>query len=88
MVVLGPTSRGGFACFPDFNIGRHLVNLKDKFGNTEKLVEVLGKADGLTVAIISIVFPLIVIEPWSRLPSAANFKIASCFPIGRFMMTL
>jgi hypothetical protein len=50
MVVFGSTSRGGFACFPDFNIGCHLVNLKDKFWNTEKLVEVLGEADGLTVA--------------------------------------
>lgn len=50
MVVFGPTTRGGFACFPDFNIGCHLVNLKNKFWNTEKLVEVLGEVDGLTVA--------------------------------------
>lgn len=50
MVVFGPTSRGGFACFPDFQVGCHLVSLNDKFWNTEKLVEVLGKVDGTTVA--------------------------------------
>jgi hypothetical protein len=48
--ILGVTSRGYFACFPDFNKGCHLVDLKDVFWNTEKLVEVLGKADGLTVS--------------------------------------
>lgn len=34
---------------PDFGAGCHLVNLKDKFWNTEKLTEVLGKVDGITV---------------------------------------
>lgn len=50
MVVLGPTSRGGFACFPDYGVGCHLVDLRDKYWNTEKLVEALGEVDGLTVA--------------------------------------
>ena len=50
MVLFGKTSRGGFACIPDFGVGCHLVDLKDKFWNTEKLVEVLGTADGITVA--------------------------------------
>jgi hypothetical protein len=50
MVLFGKTSRGGFACIPDFGAGCHLVDLKDKFWNTEKLVEVLGTADGITVA--------------------------------------
>lgn len=50
MVVFGPTSRGGFACFPDFQVGCHLTNLKDKFWNTEQLVRILGEADGLTVS--------------------------------------
>ena len=50
MVVFGPSSRGGFACFPDYQVGCHLVNLKDKFWNTEKLVEILGKVDGMTVS--------------------------------------
>ena len=50
MVVFGPTTRGGFACMPDFRVGCHLTNLKDKFWNTEQLVEVLGEVDGVTVS--------------------------------------
>ncbi|MBN1469886.1 MAG: hypothetical protein JW924_14250 [Fusobacteriaceae bacterium] len=49
-ILLGKTSRGNFACFPDFNVGCHLVDLKDKFWNKEKLIEVLGRADGISVA--------------------------------------
>lgn len=48
--LLGTTSRGNFACFPDFNVGCHLVNLKDNFWNKEKLIEVLGRADGISVS--------------------------------------
>ena len=50
IVIFGKTSFGNFACMPDFNCGCHLVNLKDKFWNTEMLVRVLGAADGITVA--------------------------------------
>lgn len=50
MVLIGKTSRGAFACMPDFGTGCHLVDLNDKFWNTERLTEVLGKADGITVA--------------------------------------
>jgi len=50
LVIVGKTEEGGFACMPDFGAGCHLVNLKDKFWNTEKLVKVLGKVDGITVA--------------------------------------
>jgi len=50
MVLFGKTSRGYFACMPDFNCGCHLVNLKDTFWNTERLIEVMGIADGVTVA--------------------------------------
>lgn len=50
MVVFGHTSRGGFACIPDFNVGCHLTDLKDKFWNTERLIEILGEVDGLTVS--------------------------------------
>jgi hypothetical protein len=50
MVLFGKSSRGGFACIPDFGAGCHLSDLKDKFWNTEKLTEVLGKIDGITVA--------------------------------------
>jgi hypothetical protein len=50
MVIFGETSRGYFACMPDFNVGCHLVNLNDLFWNSEKLTEVLGTVDGITVA--------------------------------------
>jgi hypothetical protein len=49
-VLFGKTSRGGFACMPDFSVGCHLVNLRDNFWNMEKLVGILGKVDGITVA--------------------------------------
>ncbi len=50
LVLFGKTSQGGFACMPDFGAGCHLVNPRDKFWNTEKLIQVLGKVDGITVA--------------------------------------
>ena len=50
MLTFGKTSRGGFACAPDYNVGCHLVDLKDLFWNTEKLSNILGKVDGLTAA--------------------------------------
>jgi hypothetical protein len=49
-VVFGRTSRGNFACMPDFNAGCHLANLNDVYWNTEKLTAVLGVVDGVTVA--------------------------------------
>jgi hypothetical protein len=48
-VVFGITSRGGFLCVPDFNKGCHLVTLSNSFWNKEKLIEILGEVDGLTV---------------------------------------
>ncbi|TYQ15293.1 UNVERIFIED_CONTAM: hypothetical protein Cloal_2218 [Acetivibrio alkalicellulosi] len=50
MLLFGKTSRGGFACAPDFGAGCHLVDFKDIFWNSEKLISVLGKADGITAA--------------------------------------
>lgn len=50
MVVYGRTSHGGFACMPDFRVGCHLVNLKDRFWNDEQLTEILGYVDGITVS--------------------------------------
>lgn len=50
MVVFGKTVCGGFACMPDFGAGCHLAGLDDIFWNTEKLTEVLGEVDGITVA--------------------------------------
>jgi hypothetical protein len=49
-VLFGKTSSGGFACMPDFQAGCHLASLGDKFWNIEKLTEVLGQVDGITVA--------------------------------------
>jgi hypothetical protein len=50
MVIFGKTSRGYFACMPDFNVGCHLVNFNDIFWNKERLTKVLGIVDGVTVA--------------------------------------
>lgn len=50
LVIFGKSTQGGFACMPDFGVGCHLVNPRDKFWNTEKLSSVLGKVDGITVA--------------------------------------
>lgn len=50
MVIFGKTSRGYFACMPDFNVGCHLVNLNNTFWNTERLTAILGTVDGVTVA--------------------------------------
>jgi hypothetical protein len=50
LVLLGKTTLGNFACMPDFGAGCHLAKLKDTFYSTEKLVRVIGKIDGITVA--------------------------------------
>jgi len=50
LVLLGKTSMGNFACMPDFGAGCHLGTLEDEFYSTEKLSNVLGKIDGITVA--------------------------------------
>lgn len=50
LVLFGKTTQGAFACMPDFGAGCHLVNPRDLFWNTEQLVRVLGKVDGITVA--------------------------------------
>jgi hypothetical protein len=49
-VVVGQTACGWFACMPDFGAGCHLARPDDKFWNTERLTEVLGEVDGITVA--------------------------------------
>jgi hypothetical protein len=50
LVLLGKTTLGNFACMPDFGAGCHLAKLKDKFYSAEKLISVMGKVDGITVA--------------------------------------
>jgi hypothetical protein len=50
LVLFGKTTQGAFACMPDFEAGCHLVDLRDIFWNTERLVKVMGEVDGITVA--------------------------------------
>ena len=50
LVLFGKTTQGGFACMPDFGAGCHLVDPRNLFWNTERLIRVLGKVDGITVA--------------------------------------
>jgi hypothetical protein len=50
MVLFGKSSRGYFACMPDFDAGCHLANLNDLFWNTERLAKAIGVVDGVTVA--------------------------------------
>jgi hypothetical protein len=49
-VIIGCTSSGNFACIPDFNVGCHLSNLRDKFWNMERLSQIIGDVDGTTIA--------------------------------------
>ena len=49
-VIIGKHSLGGFACMPDFGVGCHISDFRDEFWNREKLIQVLGKVDGITVA--------------------------------------
>ena len=49
-VIFGKTSRGWFACIPDFWVACYLADLQDTFRNTEKLIAVLGVVNGITVA--------------------------------------
>ncbi|MFD3156690.1 hypothetical protein ACFIJ5_07490 [Haloimpatiens sp. FM7330] len=49
-MLVGKTSQGNFACIPDWGAGCHLACLSDEFYNTEKLSNVIGTVDGITVA--------------------------------------
>jgi hypothetical protein len=49
-VIFGKTSKGYFACMPEYEAGCYLVDLRDSFWNKERLMHVLGKIDGITVA--------------------------------------
>ncbi|MGV8145344.1 MAG: hypothetical protein ACLKAK_00015 [Alkaliphilus sp.] len=53
-VLFGRESSSGFACIPDFGAGCHLVELKNKFWNTERLIRTIGEVDGITVATLCI----------------------------------
>lgn len=50
-VFIGNSSRGLFACIPDFRAGCYLSSLDDIFYNKEKLIEAIDNTvDGTTVA--------------------------------------
>ncbi|MBN1216470.1 MAG: hypothetical protein JXA99_13650 [Candidatus Lokiarchaeota archaeon] len=49
MIIYGKTTRGYYVCVPDFNAGCHLVDWRDRYWNREKLTEVLGYVDGITI---------------------------------------
>lgn len=49
-VLFGKTDLGAFACMPDFGAGCHMIDPQNQSWNTEKLISVLGKVDGITVA--------------------------------------
>ncbi len=49
-VIFGPSLSGGFACLPNYSVCCFLNDLNDKFWNTEKLIDILGEIDGITVA--------------------------------------
>ena len=50
LVLFGETTQGCFACMPDYDVGCHLSDLRDRFWNAERLKAVLGEVDGVTVA--------------------------------------
>lgn len=49
-VLFGKTTRGYFACIPDWQASSHLTDFKDLFWNTEQLTRAIGDVDGITVA--------------------------------------
>jgi len=51
-IIVGCGNWGNFVCVPDWNIGTHLSDFRDYFWNSEKLSDLLGKVDGITVATI------------------------------------
>ena len=50
LIFFGKSNDGRFLSAPDFGAGCHLVDLSDKFWNSEQLIRVLGPIDGITVA--------------------------------------
>lgn len=50
LVIFGKTTRGYFACIPDWKAGCDLADFKDLFWNTEMLSHTIGMIDGITVA--------------------------------------
>ena len=49
-IIIGKSTYGNYVCVPNFDIGCYLSTFGDIFWNTEKLVRLIGKVDGITVA--------------------------------------
>lgn len=49
-VIVGHTGFDHFICLPDWGVGAYLSEFDDLFWNKEKLIELLGIVDGITVA--------------------------------------
>jgi len=49
-VIVGDTGYGHFICLPDWGVGSLLSDYSDLCWNKERLVELLGLVDGITVA--------------------------------------
>lgn len=49
-VMFGRTNLGAFACMPDFGAGCHIIEPHNQSWNEERLIGVLGRVDGITVA--------------------------------------
>ncbi|MBU3090411.1 hypothetical protein KPL42_18245 [Clostridium gasigenes] len=49
-IIIGKSKYGNYVCVPNFNSGCYLSTLDDIFWNTEKLVNLIGEVDGITVA--------------------------------------
>lgn len=48
--IVGKAKFGHFICLPDWGISSHLSDYSNLFWNKERLVELLGPVDGVTVA--------------------------------------
>lgn len=49
-VIMGKSTLGNFILVPNFNAGCYLSRFNDLFWNSEKLSEIMGKVDGITIA--------------------------------------
>lgn len=49
-IIIGVSEYGHYICIPNFNAGCYLSNFDDVFWNSEKLIDVIGEVDGITVA--------------------------------------
>jgi len=49
-VIIGQSSRGGYLCIPDWQVGCPLASFSDRFWNQERLEEQLGLVDAITIA--------------------------------------